>query len=79
MLFGTTRVNTDLRSSRRTPTSASVGFVEGPPPKIVWLDVGNAATDAMAALLVREHARVFAFDADEEASLIVLSLATPAE
>ena len=50
------------------------GFVEGPPPRIVWLDVGNASTDSIVALLIREHARVLAFDGDPEAALLVLPL-----
>jgi len=32
-------------------------FVEGFPPKVVWLDVGNAGTTEIAALLHKERAR----------------------
>lgn len=53
------------------------GFVEGPPPKIVWLEVGNAGTDAIATLLREQLERLLAFDADPEASLLVLPLALP--
>jgi predicted nuclease of predicted toxin-antitoxin system len=41
-------------------------FVEGAPPKAVWLDVGNAGTATIAHLLRQEHRRVLAFDASAE-------------
>ena len=46
-------------------------YVEGFPPKIVWLDVGNAGTAAIAALLRRERERV---EMQEETSLLILSI-----
>jgi len=49
-------------------------FVEGFPPKIIWLDVGNAGTSAIAALLRRERQRVEVFDQQQETSLLILSL-----
>ena len=49
-------------------------FLEGAPPKIIWLNVGNAGTLAIAELLRREHARILAFEADAESSLLVLTL-----
>jgi predicted nuclease of predicted toxin-antitoxin system len=49
-------------------------LVEGHPPKIVWLDVGNAGTGAILALLRRERQRLEAFERQEEASLLILSL-----
>ena len=49
-------------------------FLEGAPPKVVWLDVGNAGTTAIAELLQREQAWVLAFEADAESTLLVLSL-----
>ena len=33
-------------------------YVEGFPPKIIWLDVGNARTEAIADLLRRERGRI---------------------
>ena len=35
-------------------------YVEGAPPKVVWLDVGNAGTEAIEGLLRRERERVSA-------------------
>lgn len=53
-------------------------FVEGFPPKIIWLDVGNAGTAAIAELLRRQRQRVESFETQEEASLLVLSLGASA-
>jgi predicted nuclease of predicted toxin-antitoxin system len=49
-------------------------YVEGFPPKVIWLDVGNAGTAAIAELLRRERERVEHFEKQEEASLLVLSI-----
>lgn len=47
-------------------------FVEGAPPKVVWLQVGNAGTPAIAQLLRRELERLLSFDAEDESSLLIL-------
>ena len=49
-------------------------YVEGAPPKIVWLDVSNAGTEAIQGLLRRERERVERFVASEESSFLILSL-----
>jgi predicted nuclease of predicted toxin-antitoxin system len=49
-------------------------FLEGFPPKIVWLDVGNKGTRAIKELLRRERARVESFGEQEESTLLVLSI-----
>lgn len=49
-------------------------YVEGAPPKIVWLDVGNAGAEAIEGLLRRERERVERFAASEESSFLILSL-----
>ena len=49
-------------------------YVEGAPPKIVWLDVGNAGAEAIEGLLRRERQRVERFAASEESSFLILSL-----
>lgn len=49
-------------------------FVEGFPPKIIWLDVGNAGTTLIADLLRRQRQRVEAFEKQEETSFLILSL-----
>ena len=48
-------------------------FVEGFPPKVIWLDVGNAGTLTIADLLRRERHRVEAFEMQEESSFLILS------
>ena len=50
---------------------------EGSPPKVVWLQVGNAGTAAIASMLARERARVETFEGQPESSLLVLSLEGP--
>ena len=49
-------------------------FVAGFPPKIIWLDVGNARTAAIADLLRSERKRVERFETSEETSLLILSM-----
>jgi predicted nuclease of predicted toxin-antitoxin system len=48
-------------------------FVEGMPPKVVWLDVGNDGTTQIASLLERSRAALERFDAEAGAGLLVLS------
>lgn len=49
-------------------------YVAGFPPKIIWLDVGNAGTAAIAELLRRERQRIEDFAKQEETSLLILSI-----
>jgi predicted nuclease of predicted toxin-antitoxin system len=49
-------------------------YVEGAPPKVVWLDVGNAGTEAIEDLLRGERDRIERFAAAEESSVLILSL-----
>ena len=49
-------------------------YVEGFPPKIIWLDVGNAGTLTIAELLRRERWRIEDFEHQEETSMLILSL-----
>jgi hypothetical protein len=41
---------------------------------VIWLDVGTADTQAIAALIRRERQRIDRFDHDDEASVLVLSI-----
>lgn len=50
------------------------GFLEGFPPKVVWLDVGNAGTMEIAALLRTEQPRMEQFDKSSDVSVLILSL-----
>jgi len=49
-------------------------FLEGFPPKVIWLDVGNAGTAPIVALLQSERQRVEHFDKSNDASLLILSI-----
>lgn len=49
-------------------------YLEGFPPKVIWLDVGNAGTSAIADLLDTHRNRVLAFESLEEQSLLILSI-----
>jgi predicted nuclease of predicted toxin-antitoxin system len=51
-----------------------LSFLRGHPPKVIWLSVGNAGTDAIADLLVANRQRVQRFLADPEESLLALDL-----
>lgn len=49
-------------------------FVEGPPPKIVWLSVGNAGTDVICGLLQTERHRLVSFHNEPDSALLVINL-----
>ena len=51
-----------------------LAFLYGPPPKVVWLQVGNVSTTAIEDLLRRNVVRLTEFSASETESLLVLSL-----
>ena len=53
-------------------------FVKGAPPKVIWLDVGNAGTDEIIALVERERLRIVAFEGQPDAALLILSLGASA-
>ena len=46
-------------------------YVEGFPPKVIWLDVANAGTAVIATLLRGERERIERFEALEETSLLL--------
>lgn len=49
----------------------------GPPPKIIWLNVGNCTTE-LAHVRLRNHAdEIHAFYADPETSYMVIRNAAP--
>lgn len=51
-----------------------LSFLKGPPPKVVWLSVGNAGTERIADLLGRNCDRIAAFESQPEEGLLVLEL-----
>lgn len=48
-------------------------FLFGGPPKVVWLRVGNGATDVIAALLRARSDEIRRFAGDPEAAFLELS------
>jgi predicted nuclease of predicted toxin-antitoxin system len=48
-------------------------FVAGPPPKVIWLAVGNASTDEILGLLRSRAAEISRFGNSSEESLLVLN------
>ena len=51
-----------------------LSFFRGHPPKVIWLDVGNAGTDRIAGLLLRNKNRIVAFLGQNKDSLLTLDL-----
>ncbi|HLQ00860.1 MAG TPA: DUF5615 family PIN-like protein [Burkholderiales bacterium] len=49
-------------------------FLFGPPPKVVWLSIGNADTPTIADLLRSRSTELARFDAEAETALLVLEL-----
>ena len=49
-----------------------LSFLKGHPPKVIWLNVENAGTDAIALLLASNRERVQAFLSEPGESLLVL-------
>lgn len=47
-------------------------FLLGPPPKVVWLSVGNAGTDAIVALVRARAENLKRFEANAEEALLVI-------
>ncbi len=49
-------------------------LLEGAPPKVVWLQVGNAGTAPIAGLLREQARRLRRFEGEEETALLIVSL-----
>jgi predicted nuclease of predicted toxin-antitoxin system len=49
-------------------------FLQGAPPKVVWLQVGNAGTTPIADLLRERAPRLRRFEDEGESALLILSL-----
>lgn len=48
-------------------------FALGAPPKVLWLSVGNAGTDAIAALLRAQAGRIMVFAVHERETILILT------
>ena len=49
-------------------------LVEGAPPKVVWLQLGNAVTNTSCELLLQRRSQLQEFHADSESSVLILRL-----
>ena len=49
-------------------------FLHGAPPKVIWLQVGNAGTAAIAELLRDRSASLRAFESEDESTLLILPI-----
>lgn len=49
-------------------------FLLGPPPKVIWLSVGNAGTQMIATLLRQSLRRIEAFVTHPDEGLLILEL-----
>ena len=49
-------------------------FVRGAPPKVVWLQVGNAGTRPIAELLRAHAPRLSEFEREPESAVLILSI-----
>jgi predicted nuclease of predicted toxin-antitoxin system len=47
-------------------------FLFGPPPKVVWVHIGNCSTQDIEDLLRARHAELVSFAADPAAALLIL-------
>jgi len=48
-------------------------LLEGAPPKVVWLQVGNAGTAQIAELLREQAPRLRRFEGEEESAFLIVS------
>ena len=51
----------------------SMSFVNGAPPKIIWLRIGNASTPAIETFIRSALVKIRTFEISPEESLLVLS------
>jgi len=51
-----------------------LAFLHGPPPKVIWLRVGNASTATILQVLLDHVEDIEAFSANEDEALLVLPL-----
>lgn len=49
-----------------------LAMLQGPPPKVVWLRLGNCTTTQIENLLRRHQHEVSVFDADDDAAVLTL-------
>ena len=53
-----------------------LSLLHGPPPKVIWLQAGNASTSEIADLAMSRLSQIEAFGEDSEGSLLVVQRTT---
>ena len=51
-----------------------LSFLYGPPPKVVWVRLGNCTTADIEHALRRHHTDVWHFDANEEGAFLIVGI-----
>lgn len=49
-----------------------LSFLRGPPPKVVWLRLGNCTTEEIEQALRHHHAKLIDFDAHAEGAFLMI-------
>jgi len=49
-------------------------FLQGAPPKVVWLQVGNAGTSTIAELLRDRAHQLVRFETEDESAVLIVSM-----
>ena len=63
----------DLTLVTRDADFVALSVVRGAPPKVIWLNTGNAGTVQTASLLISSAAVIAEFVADSESAFLALS------
>jgi predicted nuclease of predicted toxin-antitoxin system len=66
----------DLALVSKDSDFRQLAFLHGPPPKVVWLRVGNASTSDIATVILDHIEAVEAFVANDDEALLVLPTAS---
>lgn len=48
-----------------------LAFLQGPPPKVIWIRLGNCSTSEIEALLLQSAEQIRAFILDEESAFLI--------
>jgi predicted nuclease of predicted toxin-antitoxin system len=49
-----------------------LAFLHGPPPKVIWLRVGNVSTARLLEVILEHRDDVLAFDHTDDGALLVI-------
>lgn len=48
-----------------------LAFLQGPPPKVIWIRLGNCSTSEIEALLLHSAEQIHGFIQDEESAFLI--------